>query len=102
MVLEAVALQLGRSLPDLAADLCSSSSTTAVEVHAAGLDLLPHPSHPHREPQPATGQGVDGGHPLGEDDGLVVGQHEHAGGQTEVRGLTGQERQQVERVGELS
>ena len=70
------------------------------EVDSARLELLTHPPHPDAQPHPALAQPVHRGQALGHDHGMVRRQHEHAGGELERGGDTGQKSQQVDGIGD--
>ena len=70
-------------------NLFIGAAAPAVERCTTRFDLL-HPSHAHRQPKPTARQRIHRGRPLGQHDGMVVGQHQDAGGKAETLGLAGQ------------
>ena len=68
--------------------------------HAQGIELLPQPAHADPQLHPAPGHGVDGGHLLGEDEGVALGQQRDAGGQPDFGGGGGHVSQPRQRVGD--
>ena len=72
----------------------------APRIGSGGPELLVHPPHPDAHPHPAPRQDVDGGDPLGQDHRLMVGEHQHPGGQSDALGDRGQIGHQIERIGD--
>ena len=79
-------------------ELFVRAAAAAAEIRAARLDLLLEPARPDAQSEPPARQRIDGGHPLGQHDRMVVGQHQHTGGQPEPVGVRGQKRQQVKGI----
>ncbi len=66
------------------------------------LQLLPQPAHPDPEEQAPAGEPIDGGAALGQDQRVVLGEHQDSGAEPDPLGAAGQPGEQVERVGQLA
>ncbi len=103
---EELALEVGARRPRVGpqsahgGDRLVGTTAPGPRIGSGGPELLVHPPHPDAHPYPASRQDVDGGDPLGQDHRMMVGEDQHAGGQSDAVGDGGQVGHQIERIGD--